>query len=99
MARRSTTGQKTDTSAEPIFTDYKIGDKVRVVRNLNRYLTMPPGTMGKEGKVTGGITPHSCRVKIAYGEEVWVEFREIELVKASKEAPVVTKTTTKRRKK
>jgi hypothetical protein len=55
--------------------------------------------MGKEGRVTGCITPHSCRVKIAYGEEVWVEFREIELVKASTEKPVATKAPTKRKRK
>lgn len=63
-------------------------------------MSMPPGTMGKEGKVVGAVTPHSCRVKIAYGEEVWVEFRELELVKASveKKAPVA-KTAAKRRKK
>jgi hypothetical protein len=62
-------------------------------------MSMPPGTMGKEGRVTGCITPHSCRVKIAYGEEVWVEFREIELVKASTEKPVATKAPTKRKRK
>jgi hypothetical protein len=55
--------------------------------------------MGKEGKVVGSLTPHSCRVKIAYGEEVWVEFRELELVKASKEAPVATKSPAKRKRK
>jgi hypothetical protein len=80
-------------------TEFKIGDKVRVVRNCNRYLPMPPGTLGKEGKIVGSLTPLSCRVKIAYGEEVWVEFREIELVKASKEAPVATKAPAKRKRK
>ena len=79
--------------------DYKIGDKVRVVKNLNRHMPFPPGTLGKEGKIVGALTPMSCRVKIAYGEEVWVEFREIELVKASKEAPVATKAPTKRKRK
>ena len=98
MARRSTTSTPT---AQPngLIAEFKIGDKVKVVRNCNRYMSIPPGTMGKEGKVTGAITPHSCRVKIAYGEEVWVEFRELELVKESIEKPVAGKTTVKRRKK
>ena len=98
MARRSTTSPAVQSTAE-VFTDYKVGDKVRVVQNHNRYLTMPPGTMGKEGRVTGSITPHSCRVKIAYGEEVWVEFREMELVKATTEKPVAVKAPTTRKRK
>jgi hypothetical protein len=62
-------------------------------------MSIPPGTLGKEGKVIGAVTPHSCRVKIAYGEEVWVEFRELELVKASMEKPVAKKAPTKRKRK
>jgi hypothetical protein len=79
--------------------DFKVGDKVKVVRNCNRYMPLPPGTLGKEGKIVGSLTPLSCRVKIAYGEEVWVEFRELELVKASTEkAPVAKKAATRKRK-
>lgn len=79
--------------------EFKVGDKVKVVRNCNRYMPLPPGTLGKEGKIVGSLTPMSCRVKIAYGEEVWVEFREIELVKASTEKPVAKKAPTRRKRK
>ena len=54
---------------------YKVGDKVKVVRNCNPRMK---SYVGKHGRVTGGLTPHSCRVKLAYDEEVWLEFREIE---------------------
>ena len=78
---------------------FKIGDKVKIVKNCNRHLTLPPGTIGKEGKVVGGLTHSSCRVKIAYGDELWFEFRELEMVKAGTEKVEATKTTTRRRKK
>jgi hypothetical protein len=55
--------------------------------------------MGKEGKVAGAVTGNSCRVKIAYGDELWFEFRELEMVKAGTEKVEAKKTTTRRRKK
>jgi ribosomal protein L21E len=78
---------------------FKIGDKVKIVKNCNRHLPLPPGTMGKEGKVAGAVTGNSCRVKIAYGDELWFEFRELEMVKAGTEKVEAKKTTTRRRKK
>lgn len=81
------------------MTAFKIGDKVKIVKNCNRHLTLPPGTIGKEGKVVGAVTSSSCRVKIAYGDELWFEFRELELVKAGKEPVKEKKKTTRRRKK
>lgn len=78
---------------------FKIGDKVKIAKNCNRHLTLPAGTIGKEGRVVGGLTPLSCRVKIAYGDELWFEFRELEMVKAGAEPVAAKKTTTRRRKK
>lgn len=78
---------------------FKIGDKVKVAKNCNTYLPLPPGTMGKEGKVVGAVTGSSCRVKIVYGDELWFEFRELEMVKAGTEKVEAKKTTARRRKK
>ena len=75
-----------------------IGDTVKVVSNLNKHLPMPPGIMGKEGKIIGALTPSSCRVKVPYADAVWVEFRELELIKAAPEAPVAAAPNKRKRK-
>ena len=55
--------------------EFKVGDKVRVIRNCNSHMK---SYVGKHGKVTGGLTPNSCRVKLAYDDEVTFDYREIE---------------------
>lgn len=72
------------------MTKFGVGDKVRVIKNSNSYMK---AYVGKEGKITGGLTPSTCRVKLAYDEELTFDLRELELVKASTTAPVETKTT------
>ena len=51
------------------------GDKVRVVKNIDRRLK---SYVGKRGRVEGSITPFSCRVKIVGDAEYWFDNRELE---------------------
>jgi len=55
---------------------FAVGDKVKVIANADKRLK---SYVGKNGKVTGAVTEHSCRVKIFYGDEVWFDNRELEL--------------------
>lgn len=87
------------TPQTPSEHQFKVGDKVKVARNCNKHMPMPPGTLGKEGRIVGSLTPNTCRVKIAYGDEVYVDLRELELVKATTEKPVATKAPAKRKRK
>ena len=54
---------------------YKVGDKVKVIKNANPHMK---SYVGKHGKVVGGLTRNTCRVKLAYDDEVTFDYREIE---------------------
>lgn len=66
-------------SAEPpAQTDYKakVGDKVKVIANAFPYMEQ---YIGREGKVVGAITDHSCRVQLKGGLVRWFDYRELSL--------------------
>ena len=72
---------------------FKEGDKVRVVRNFDKRFK---SYVGKEGKVVGAITPHSCRVKLFYDEELTFSNIELELLEENVSG-TATKPVTKKR--
>lgn len=57
---------------------FNVGDKVKVIANFNKHMK---SFVGKTGKVTGGLTLNTCRVKIAYDDEATFDNRELELFK------------------
>lgn len=65
----------------------KEGDKVRVVRNFDKRFK---SYVGKEGKVVGAITPHSCRVKLFYDEELTFSIIELQLVEEGEKDAATT---------
>lgn len=64
-----------------------IGDKVKVVLNADPRLK---SYVGKHGKVVGGVTKWSCRVKLAYDIEVMLYANELELLEASHDVESTT---------
>ena len=65
----------------------RLGDKVKVVKNFDKRFK---SYVGKEGKVVGGITPHSCRVKLFYDEELTFACIELELVEEGEKDAATT---------
>jgi hypothetical protein len=59
------------------LTDFKEGDKVRVVANTDDRLK---SYIGKRGVVTGSITTFSCRVKLVGDNEYYFDKRELEKI-------------------
>lgn len=57
-------------------TKFAEGQKVKVIKNIDRRLK---SYVGKRGKVVGSITDFSCRVKIVNDAEYWFDNRELEL--------------------